>query len=68
MGFVGTDNTGLDGIEAMYDKELRGVSGRVIEAKNAKGSEMPFKYEKYIEAQNGLNVVLTIDEGDPAFP
>ncbi len=62
LGFVGDENTGLDGIEAVYDAELRGVSGRVISAKNASGSDMPFKYEKYVDAQNGLNVVLTIDE------
>lgn len=62
IGFVGTDNQGLNGIEMVYDKYLKGVPGRIITAKNALGSDMPYKYEKYINAQNGVNVVLTIDE------
>ena len=35
IGFTGTDNQGLAGIEMVYDKELRGVPGRVISLKNA---------------------------------
>ena len=62
IGFVGSDNQGLNGIEMVYDKYLKGEPGRIITAKNALGSDMPYKYEKYINAQNGVNVVLTIDE------
>ena len=62
IGFTGTDNQGLDGIELMYDKYLKGSAGRVIASKNAAGSDMPFEYEKMINAEDGLNVVLTIDE------
>lgn len=62
IGFVGDDNQGLNGIEMIYDKYLKGVPGRIVAAKNAVGTEMPYKYEKYINAQNGINVVLTIDE------
>ena len=62
LGFVGTENHGLAGIEALYDEELQGVAGRIVSAKDAQNSDMPFKYDKYVDAQNGLNVVLTIDE------
>ncbi len=62
IGFVGTDNQGLNGIEMVYDKYLKGVPGRVITAKDSTGSDMPYQYERYINAENGLNVVLTIDE------
>ena len=62
IGFVGTDNQGLNGVEMVYDKYLKGVPGRVITAKDSTGSDMPYQYEKYINAENGLNVVLTIDE------
>ena len=62
IGFVGTDNQGLDGIEMVYDKYLKGVPGRMISAKSASGTEMPFEYEKYINPENGANLVLTIDE------
>ena len=62
IGFTGTDNQGLAGIEMVYDKELRGVPGRVISLKNALDTDMPFQEEKHIDPQNGTNVVLTIDE------
>lgn len=62
IGFTGTDNQGLYGIEKAYDDELSGVSGRVISVKNAVGVDMPYKYEEKYDSQDGLNVVLTIDE------
>lgn len=62
IGFCGDDNTGLFGIEMKYENILKGMPGRVIAAKNARGTEMPFQYEEYYDAQNGQNIVLTIDE------
>lgn len=62
LGFVGIDNQGLEGIEAIMDNELKGTSGRVITAKSAKGIEMPFEYEQMVEPEDGATVVLTIDE------
>ena len=62
LGFVGSDNQGLYGLEAYYDEELSGIDGRVVKAANAKGGEMPFEYEMYYEAQDGNSLVLTIDE------
>lgn len=61
LGFCGDENSGLNGIEAMYEEELKGVTGRIVAAKNARGTAMPFQYEEYYDAQNGQNVVLTID-------
>ncbi len=61
LGFVGDDNQGLAGLESYYDNELTGVAGRVVAAKNAKGTDMPFTYEKVEEAQQGNSLVLTID-------
>ena len=61
LGFCGDENSGLAGIEAMYEKELKGMPGRIIAVKNARGTAMSFRYEEYYDAQNGQNVVLTID-------
>ena len=62
IGFVGNDNQGLDGVEMVYDKYLKGMPGRMISSKSASGTEMPYEYEKYINPENGANLVLTIDE------
>ncbi|MDD4699463.1 MAG: penicillin-binding transpeptidase domain-containing protein [Oscillospiraceae bacterium] len=62
MGFVGSDNQGLSGLESYYDKDLTGTSGRVVAAKNAHGADMPFSYEKVVDATAGNSLVLTIDK------
>ena len=62
LGFVGTDNVGLGGLEYQYNTELSGVPGRVVAAKNAMGADMPFSYEKVVDAQTGNSIVTTIDE------
>lgn len=62
LGFTGSDNQGLAGVESYYNNVLKGVNGRVVTAKNAKGTDMPYDYQDRVEAQNGTSVVLTIDE------
>lgn len=62
IGFCGTDNQGLEGIESIYDDRLSGVPGRVVSARESTGLEENSGYESYIAAQDGNSVVLTIDE------
>ena len=62
LGLTGTDGLGLAGLEAYYDEYLSGTAGRLVTAKNAVGTDMPFQYEQKVEAQDGYNLVLTIDE------
>lgn len=62
LGFTGTDNQGLAGVENSYNDYLTGENGKLVIAKNAVGTDMPFDYEKLIPAKNGNNVILTIDE------
>ncbi len=62
IGVTGADSQGLFGLEKYYDKELTGDAGRLVTAKNAYGTDMPFDYEQRIEARNGYNLVLSIDE------
>lgn len=61
LGFVGTDNQGLLGIEQYYDDELSGIDGKIVGSTDGKGRETPFTNEQYIEATDGMNLVLTID-------
>jgi stage V sporulation protein D (sporulation-specific penicillin-binding protein) len=62
LGFTGADSQGLAGVEEEYDDVLTGVSGKLVTAKNAIGTDMPFQYEQKVDAQNGNSLVLTIDE------
>ena len=62
IGFVGSDNQGLEGIESIYDDELSGVPGKVVSSQQSTGLDSGTSYEKYIAAQDGDSVVLTIDE------
>ena len=61
IGFCGSDNQGLDGIEAKYDKELSGTKGAIKRHTDAKGGEIGEEGESYISATNGNDLVLTID-------
>ncbi len=61
LGFVGSDDQGLSGLESYYDNELTGTAGRVVAAKNAAGTNMPFSYEKVENAVKGGSLVLTLD-------
>ncbi len=61
LGFVGSDDQGLAGIESYYDNELTGVAGRVVAAKSAAGTDMPLTYERVEEATKGSSLVLTVD-------
>ena len=62
LGFTNNDNQGQDGVELTYEKYLNGFPGRNIKMTDAHGQELPGSDTKYFEPQDGLNLVLTIDE------
>ncbi|WP_099204556.1 penicillin-binding transpeptidase domain-containing protein [Scatolibacter rhodanostii] len=62
LGHTGAEGEGQNGIEYQYNDELSGTAGRLISAKNAWGTDMPFQYEQLVDAEDGNNLVLTIDE------
>ncbi len=61
IGFCGSDNQGLDGVEAKYDEELKGTKGSIQRHSDAKGGEIGHEGENYVSAVNGNDLVLTID-------
>ena len=63
IGFCGSDNQGLGGIEAKYDDILDGEKGRITRIKDAAGGEIEGTVEKYTEATDGDGIVMTIDMG-----
>ena len=62
LGFTGTDNTGLYGLEAYYDDVLGGTPGRQVSAQTAAGGDMGYDYDSFYAPQDGNSLVLTIDE------
>jgi len=62
IGFTGADNQGLSGIESVMEKYLKGIPGKILSETDASGRYVSFSEEKRINPQDGLNVVLTIDE------
>ena len=61
IGFCGSDNQGLDGIEARYDSELKGTKGTIKRHTDAKGGEIGKEGESYVSAIDGNDLILTID-------
>jgi cell division protein FtsI/penicillin-binding protein 2 len=62
VGFVGIDNTGLEGLELYYNDYLKGSPGLSLIGRDAKGRHIKSESETIYEALDGLNVVLTIDK------
>ena len=68
VGFVGTDNYGLEGIEAQYDSYLAGTAGKTVRAANAYGTELLFSgFEDFKPGREGLDIVTTIDSSIQYF-
>lgn len=67
LGFVGTDNQGLYGIEKTYEDILTGIPGRIISETDGKGNDIPLSSEQYYAPQNGRNLVLSIDSSIQYF-
>ena len=61
IGFCGSDNQGLEGIEAKYDEELKGSSGKITKITDAKGKDIADSVEEYTDAKDGNDLILTID-------
>lgn len=61
IGFCGTDNQGLDGVEAKFDETLKGTSGKIEKQTDARGGEIGTEGEEYVSAIDGDSIVLSID-------
>ena len=62
IGFVGTDNIGLDGLERRYESKLSGVDGRTVNLRSGRGTDLMFTgFEDHVSALDGYDLTLTID-------
>lgn len=61
LGFTGSDNQGLYGLEYYYDDLLSGTDGYYVYAKDASGNTLDTEYSDYFPAEDGYSIVTTID-------
>ena len=61
IGFCGSDNQGLGGLEAKYEDELKGTRGRITKVKDASGGDVENTTEQYTSAIDGNDLITTID-------
>ena len=55
IGFTNSEGVGIYGVEAYYNDILEGTAGKYVR------SSQPMGYERFIEVQNGCNIVLSLD-------
>lgn len=61
IGFTGSDNQGLEGIESRYDSILKGSTGKILKLTDATGTDLGDEGENYIAAVDGDDLILSID-------
>jgi len=62
IGFVGTDETGLEGLEHVYDSTLAGQAVRVMLDRDARGRSISLQSDALRPPPPGQDLVLTLDE------
>ncbi len=61
IGFCNDENQGIYGIERSYNSYLTGTPGKIVTSTDVNRDEISDKNQKYIDAENGYNIKLTID-------
>ena len=61
IGFTGSDNQGIIGLEVAYDSYLQGKDGTILTLTTAKGIEIDDAAENRIEPVSGNDLYLSLD-------
>lgn len=61
IGFCDSENQGIYGVERSYNSYLTGTPGKIVTSTDVNKDEISDENGQYIEAENGNNIVLTID-------
>ncbi len=61
IGFSGLDNTGLEGLEAHYDRYVKGEAGWTLFLRDARQKRLDL-WEKMVLPKDGYSLILTVDE------
>ena len=61
LGFTGSDNQGIIGLEVKYDKYMKGKNGAILTKTDARGIELEGMAEKRLESVQGNTLVTSLD-------
>ncbi|MCL5069373.1 MAG: penicillin-binding protein 2 [Actinobacteria bacterium] len=61
IGFTGTDNSGLSGLELNYEDILKGIDGTLTAHKDVFGKIIQTNSENYSQPVDGGDIILTVD-------
>lgn len=61
IGFTGSDNQGIVGLEVKYDSWLAGNSGKILTLTDARGVELEGMQENRNEPESGMDLTISID-------
>lgn len=67
IGFTNDENVGQYGIEASYDEELTGISGKNVSLKDNASNKIPLTDEETYAPKEGYSIVLSIDSNIQQF-
>ncbi|MGN1042408.1 MAG: penicillin-binding transpeptidase domain-containing protein [Christensenellales bacterium] len=67
LGFTNVDGVGQSGVEAYYDKYLKGIDGYVLTETDLVGRELSDSVTRYIEGSKGNSIYLTLDYAIQSF-
>ncbi len=61
IGFTGSDNQGVIGLEVKYENYLKGIDGTILTLTTAHGIEIENAAESRIEPQPGNDLYISLD-------
>lgn len=61
LGFTGSDNQGIIGLEVQYDSVLEGTAGKILTLTDARGVELPEAGESRLEPEAGDDLQISLD-------
>ncbi len=61
LGFTGSDNQGIVGLEVAYDSYMQGINGKILTLTDARGVEIENAGETRMEPVNGNDLVISLD-------
>lgn len=61
LGFTGSDNQGIVGLEVIYEKYLSGTPGKILTVTDAKGIELQREGERREEPVSGEDLTISLD-------